>query len=144
MLNPCYVAPIWLIWKELPILEKLSFLVLCVVAGYSIFLAATVVRLQNIVSLQANIALLRKRVRNLQRTTVAAFYFLGFAIFAGFQFAYCNVAGDSSESLVWLVVRNLLLHFAYAANVFLILLVVHVVQWFIANQLNALGSQANS
>lgn len=143
MLNPCYVAPIWLIWKELPILEKLSFLVLCVVGGYSIFLAATVVRLQNAASVHANVVFLRKRVRNLQRTTTAAFYFLGFAIFAGFQFAYCNI-GESSETFVWLVVRNLLLHFAFGANVFLILSVVHVVQWFIANQLNALGSQANS
>jgi hypothetical protein len=143
MLNPCYLAPVWLIWKELPILEKLSFLVLCVVGAYWIFLAARVVRLQKIDSVQPTVLLLRKRVRNLQRTTVAAVYFLGFAIFAGFQFAYCTI-GKSSETLVWIVVKNLLLHFAFAANVFLILLVLHVVQWFIANQLDVLGSQQNS
>jgi len=130
MLNGCYPAPIWLIWKELPILEKLPFLVLCILGGYSFFLAAALVRL-------------RKRVRNLQKATVAAFYLLGFGIFAGLQFAYCIIE-NSTVPLGVIVLGNLQLHFAFAGNGFLVLLIVHVVQWFIANQVNALGSQTNS
>jgi hypothetical protein len=77
MLNGCYPAPIWLIWKELPILEKLPFLVLCILGGYSFFLAAALVRLRWAASAQANIVRLRKRVRNLQKATVSAFYLTG-------------------------------------------------------------------
>jgi hypothetical protein len=143
MLNPCYPAPIWLIWKELPILEKLPFLVLCILGGYSFFLAATVVRLRSAASVQANIVRLRKRVRNLQKATVAAFYLLGFGIFAGLQFAYCIVE-NSAVPLGFIVDRNLQLHFAFAGNGFLVLFIVHVVQWFIANQVNALRSQTSS
>jgi len=143
MLNGCYPAPIWLIWKELPILEKLPFLVLCILGGYSFFLAAALVRLRWAASAQANIVRLRKRVRNLQKATVAAFYLLGFGIFAGLQFAYCIIE-NSTVPLGVIVLGNLQLHFAFAGNGFLVLLIVHVVQWFIANQVNALGSQTNS
>jgi hypothetical protein len=143
MLNGCYPAPFWLIWKELPILEKLPFLILCILGGYSFFLAATVVRLRSAASVQANIVRLRKRVRNLQKATVAAFYLLGFGIFAGLQSAYC-INENSTRPLAVIVLGNLQLHFAFAGNGFLVLLIVHVVQWFIANQVNALGSQTNS
>lgn len=143
MLNPCYPAPIWLIWKELWLSEKLPFLVLCVLGCYSFFLAARVVRLQKTASGQVDIVHLRKRVRNLQKATVATFYLLGWGISAGLQFAYCIIE-HSSVPLGAIVLRNLQLHFAFAGNVFLVLLVVHVVQWFVANQVNALRSEANS
>jgi len=137
MLNPCYPAPIWLIWKELPLSEKLPFLFLCVVGGYSFFLAATVLRFQN----TATVGRFRKRIRNLQKATVAAFYLFGLGLFANLQFSYCIIGGDRSVPIGWLVVRNFQLHFAFADNVFLILLIVHVVQWFLANRVSALRSQ---
>ena len=143
MLDPCYPAPIWSIWKELPILEKLPFLVLCILGGYSFFLATTVVRPQSAASVQANIVRLRKRVRNLQKATVAAFYLFGFGIFAGLQFAYCIIE-NSTVPVGFIVVRNLQLHFAFGGNGFLVLLIIHAVQWFIANQVESLRSQTTS
>ena len=143
MLDSCSPVPIWLIWKQLPMLEKLPFLVLCILGGYSFFFAITVVRLQNAASVQANGVRLSTSVRNLQRAIVATLYLTGFGIFAGLQFAFC-IIGDGRVPIGFLVIRNLQLHFAFASNAFLILLIVHVVQWFVANRVNALRSQTNS
>ena len=137
MLNPCYPAPIWLIWKELSLSEKLPFLFLCVIAGYSFLLVATVLRFQN----TANIGHLRRRVRNLRKATVAAFYLFGLGLCASLQFSYCIIGGDPRVPIGWLVVRNVQLHFAFADNVFLILLIVHFIQWFLANRVSVLRSQ---
>lgn len=143
MLDPRHAALIWLIWPYLSWLEKLSFLALCVLAVYSLFLAVTVVRFRNTAPVQENLVRIRKRVRNLQQATVAAFYFFGFVLFAGFQFAYFTIE-NSSTPVGLLVVRNFQIHFAFADNVFLILLIFHFVQWFIANRVGVLGLQANS
>jgi hypothetical protein len=143
MPNPCYPAPIWLVWRELPILEKLPFLILCMISLYSFFLAATVVRLWHTAPRSDQFHGVHRRISNLQRATTATFYLLGFGIFAGLQFAYC-IIDNSRVPIGWIVVRNLQVHFAFAGNAFLMLLIVNVFQWFIASQVNALQRQANS
>jgi len=137
MLNPSYPAPIWLIWKELWISEKLPFLFLCGAAAYSLFLATTVLRVRS----SANVGRLRKRLKNLQNATVAAVCLSGLGFFAGLQSAYNTIGGDRSALVVWLVVKNFQLHFAFAYNVFLILLIVQIAQWLVANRIAAHGSQ---
>jgi hypothetical protein len=42
------------------------------------------------------------------------------------------------------VIRNFQVHFAFAANVFLILLIVHFIQWLLASRVGALGLRSNS
>ena len=84
-----------------------------------------------------------KRVKNLQQTTIAAFYLFGLVLFACFQSAYM-VAGDSSVPTGWIVVRNFHIHFAFAANAFSVLLVIHIIQWFVANRVSAVSLQSNS
>ncbi len=145
MLNPNY-APIWLIWPDLSLLEKLSFLALCILAVYWLFLAGTVVRFRNTAPVQEDLVRIRKRVENLQQATVAAFCFFGFVLFAGFQFAYATIE-NSHVPVGWLVVRNFQIHFAFAGNVFFVLrghLIVHFLQWFVANRVGALGLHSNS
>jgi hypothetical protein len=143
MLDPSHPAPIWLIWPYLSWLERLSFLALCILGAYSLFLAVTVVRFRNTAPVQDKLVRIRKRVRNLQQATVAAFYLFGFVLFAGFQFAYLTIE-LSSTPVGLLVVRNFQIHFAFAGNVFLILLIFHFVQWFVANRVGALGLPSNS
>jgi hypothetical protein len=82
--NPPYA--IWSIWLYLPLLQKLLFLALCVLAIYSLVSAAvTMARLrtintkvpqqkEDIVSIQRALAALRKRFTKLQQFTGAAFY----------------------------------------------------------------------
>jgi hypothetical protein len=136
-------APIWLIWPYLSWLERLSFLAMCILAVYSLLLAVKVVRFRKTARVQENLVRIRKRIRNLQQATVAAFYFFGFVLFAGFQFAYFTIE-HSSIPVGLLVVRNFQIHFAFAGNVFLILLIFHFVQWFIANRVGTLDLQSNS
>ena len=141
MLDASHPAPIWLIWPNLSWLERFSFLSLCILALYSLCFAVTIVRSQNTAPIQENLVRIRKRVRNLQQATVAAFYFFGFVLFAGFQFAYFTIE-HSSTPVGFIVIRNFQTHFAFAGNVFVILLIVHFVQWFIANRVGALGLQS--
>jgi len=138
MLDPSRPAPIWLIWPYLSWLEKLSFLALCILGVYSLFLAVTVVRFRKTAPVPENVVRIRKRV-----ATVAAFYLFGFVLFAGFQFAYCTI-DLTSTTVGLLAVRNFQIHFAFAGNVFLILLIFHFVQWFAANRVGALGLQLSS
>jgi len=75
LLDPSHPAPIWVIWPNLSLLERLSFLTLCILSVYSLFLAATVMRLLNTTSDQENRERISKRVSNLRQATIAAFYF---------------------------------------------------------------------
>ena len=145
MLDSSHPSPIWLIWPSLSLLEKLSFLALCILGIYWLFLAGTVVRLRNTAPVQENLARIRKSVRNLQQATVAAFCLFGFVLFAGFQFAYFTIE-NSSIPVGLLVVRNFQIHFAFAGDVFFVLLIFHFVQWFVANRVGALSvcSQSRS
>jgi len=71
LLDPSHPAPIWVIWPNLSLLERLSFLTLCILSVYSLFLAATVMRLLNTTSDQENRERISKRVRNLRQATIA-------------------------------------------------------------------------
>jgi len=71
LLDPSHPAPIWVIWPNLSSLERLSFLTLCILSVYSLFLAATVMRLLNTTSDQENRERISKRVRNLRQATIA-------------------------------------------------------------------------
>lgn len=138
MLDQSHLAPIWLIWPYLSVLEKSSFLALCIVGFYWLFLAATVVRFRTTASAQGELVRIHTRIRTVQQATAAVFYVFGFVLFAGFQFAYFTIE-DSSTPVAWLVVRNFQAHFAFADNVFLLLLIFHLVQWFVANRVGTLG-----
>lgn len=131
MLDASHPASIWLIWPYLSWLERLSFLVFCILGVCWLFLAVTVVRSRNTAPIQENVVRIRKRLRNLQQATLAAFYLFGLVLFAGLQFAYFTIE-HSSTPVGWLVVRNFQIHFAFAGNVFLVLLTFHFVQWFVA------------
>jgi hypothetical protein len=140
---------VWLIWRYLSFSEVLFFLALCALGVYSLFLAVAVVRFQNVAgdlnhmaSVHKGRLRLRKRVRNLQQATVAAFFLFGFVLSLCFQSAY-TVLGDSPTPTGWIVLRNFYVHFAFAANAFFVLLVVHIIQWFVANRVNALGLHPN-
>jgi hypothetical protein len=143
MIDSSHPAPIWLIWPYLSLLEKLSFLALCTVGVYWLFLAGKVVHFRSTVPVQENLARIRKRVRNLQQATAAAFCFFGFVLCGGLQFAYATI-DNSNVSVVWLVVRNFRVHFAFAGNVFFVLLIFQFLQWFVANRVAAFGLDSKS
>jgi uncharacterized membrane protein YesL len=147
--NPPYA--IWSIWLYLPALQKLLFLVLCVLGIYCLFSAAittarlrTIPRLlqrkEDIAPIQRALAALRKRSTNLQHLIGAAFYLFGLVLFVGLKWAY-NTIDNSSTPVGWIVLQNFVIYFALAANVFVVFLILHFVQWFVSSRVDACSLQ---
>jgi hypothetical protein len=142
MIDPSHPAPIWVIWPYLSWLERLSFLALCILGVYSLFSAATVLRLRSTAgdlnhtaSVPEKLVSIRKRLRNLKQATVAAFYFLGFALFAAFQSAY-SVIAHTKIPIGWIVLQDFQAHFAFAGNAFFLFLILHLIQWSVESRIN--------
>lgn len=140
---------IWLIWPSLSSSERLFFLALCVLGVYSLYLAFAVVRFRNgtgdlshTASVHKDLLRICKRFRNLQQATVAAFYLFGFVLFLSLQSSYM-LLGDSPNPASWIVLRHFPAHFVFAANAFAVFLVIHIVQWFVANWVSALSLPPN-
>jgi hypothetical protein len=52
---------------------------------------------------------------------------------------------DSSRiPLIELVLRNFLVDFEFAANIFLVFVILHSVQWFVSNRVNASALHLNA
>jgi hypothetical protein len=135
---------IWAIWRQFSLLQHLFLLMLSGVSLYSLF-SATIVMLRlrslahpvtNDTSLRQAVAALHERCTNVQQLIRATFYLFGLVLFLGLQWA-CVTLGHSSTPAAWLVLKNFEVDFAFAANVFLVLLVLHFVQWFASSRLHS-------
>jgi hypothetical protein len=114
------------IWPYLSWLERVSFLAVCILGIYWFFSAATVLRFRstsgklNPASVQENLASIRNRLKNLHRATVAAFYFLGFVLFAGLlSDRHCpgfDVAGLVAATRVSLPLTNTFMEFSVSPD----------------------------
>jgi hypothetical protein len=130
MIDPSHPAPIWVIWRYLTMLERLSFLTLTILFIYSLFSVATVLRLRSTAALEEKLVGMRKHLGNLKQARVAAFYFCAFVVFAGFQNAY-SVSGLSKNPIGWMVLEGVQGHFAFAGNAFFLLLMIQLIQWLL-------------
>jgi hypothetical protein len=148
MFDPTHPGPIWLVWPFLSFLERLFFLALMVLGIYVLFLAATtVLRIRKAASslrdglgteAEELFIALRRRSTRVDRLITTAFYFFGVVLFLGLQDAYFTI--DNSKTPVgWIILRNFGPHFAFASNVFFILLVLHFVGWSISYCVGRLG-----
>jgi hypothetical protein len=126
---------IWSIWPELGLLYKVLFEGLCAITIYfasSSFTAIMRFRValakQDIAYVKQVLIRLREKTERLRQVMTAAFYLFGFLLFLGLQGAYETV-DKSKETLSEIVTRNLMIHFAFAANVFFLFLFLHLIQW---------------
>lgn len=139
MLDPPYA--LWSIWRNISILYRCFLLLLGVISVYSVFVAVfnelrlrSMKRAEAIENVRLSIRVLRNRCETSQQIIRGAFYLFGFVLFLGLQ----NVGfwlGDGKEPGAYYLLRNCILHFAFAANVFFIFLVVHCVQWVTCRRL---------
>jgi hypothetical protein len=142
---------IWSIWGELPILPKLFFLALCLVSIYTIFSAVvTMIRLRLLSnqlqaedgpSLQRSLAALQGRSVNVRQLLGATLYFFWFVFFLTLPLATITMGSKISVGI--LILRNFLMYFSFAANVFFIFLVLHSVQWFVSGRVQASVKRLN-
>ncbi len=142
--NPPYA--LWSIWIYLPLLPKLVLLILCTVGIYSIFSATVILarlramtslgRKEDVPSIQRALAELNKKCTNMQQLIGGAFYFFGFVLFLSLQWAYFTIDKSSTPG-GWRVLENFAVYFAFAANVFFIFLILHLVQWFVSGRVHS-------
>ena len=141
MLDPLRPA-IWLVWPYLSILERLLFGGLIVLGIYVVFSAATAVlgvrqirasiHAGNSADAEGCFIGLRKRSARVDKLITAAFYLFGVVLFLGLQGAYFTI-DDGKTPVGWSILRGFEPHFAFASNVFFMLLILHILGWFISH-----------
>ena len=136
---------LWSLWPQLSILYRLFVLILTGVSIYSLFSATMIIRRlhalpnphqENSDSIQPKLVPLYTRCANLKQTLAATFYLFGLLFFVGLQNAPVTI-GDGRGIPIIEILGNFVLHFIFAANVFLIFLVLHLVQWLVSSRLNS-------
>jgi hypothetical protein len=143
--NPPYA--LWSIWRNLSILNRGFILILGVVFVYCVFSTIRILlRVRSVRRISSDsMALARQRVATISagRATVRqivtlTLYFFGLILFLGLQ-GIGRTLGDSNEVVLIPILGNFVLQCAFAANVFLVFLVLHLVQWSGDAALNSLS-----
>jgi hypothetical protein len=137
---------IWSVWPYLSILPKLFFLIFCLVGIYIIVSAVLILaRLRSVTrdikpeqgsSPRASVTRLQTRCTNMGHLITATFYFFGFMFFMALP-AATFVIELSRLPTTTFILRNFLVDFIFAANVFFVMLVLHLVQWFVSGRVRA-------
>jgi hypothetical protein len=141
---------IWSIWTELPFLHKLFSLILLAVGVYSLVSAAKIlwrvrsllgsVHSKHSIATQGEMAMLSARHAYTRNLVTATFYLFGIVFFWGLRFTLWTA--DSKTPVGVLILKNLVLYFAFATNALLVFFVIHLVQWFVSARLHAFRSMA--
>jgi hypothetical protein len=140
---------LWSIYHQLSVGHKLFVLILVVVSVYSIITAGSVLRRVRSLAASGNnetrssvqhcVAALDRRCLNLRQLLWAAFFLFGFLFFL--ELPQATFTPDGRESVGFMILGNFLLRFVYAANIFCVLLVLHVVQWFTWSRVRACATR---
>jgi len=153
LLDPSRPAPIWLVLPYLSFLERLFFLGLMVLGLYVILSAITTVlgvrkmgallHTGNSTDAEQRLIALRRRSVRVDKLITTAFYLFGVVLFLGLQDAYF-VIDNSKIPVGSIILRNIEPHFAFAGNVFFVLLFLHVLGWFISCSVGRLALQCGT
>ena len=143
MSDPSY--SLWSIWMYLPTLHRLYLLVLSRVGIYSLYsLKVVMVRLRTlnkrqvgVASLQHSTAALQGRCKNVQELLGACFYLFGLVFLIGLRFVPMNLSMSSKPPTVMLMLNECFIYFAFAANVFVMFMILHCMRWFVSGRLVA-------
>jgi len=137
-------------WWSLSLLNRLFVVILLVVAVYSVVSAA--IALKSIralrstgegkatTSVERKLAALSRRCFNLRQILGATFFLFGFLLFISLPNATITI-GDGRGIPAFEIVNNFVFQFLYAANVFLVFLVVHLIQWFTSTSVQACAAR---
>ena len=129
---------------KLSVLYKLYWLLLSLVSFYTLFSAASIVRRFPISnhrndSTESSRIPLEARITNLRQIIAAMSFAFGALFFWALPGAF-NTISDGRDWNLTEIIGAFRVHFAFAANVFLVLLLLHCVQWIVSRRV--LGSRA--
>lgn len=140
MVDPPYA--LWSIWRDLSLLERLYCLILSGVSVYCLCLAFLAALRNGTSPRKADEALrissgsLRARCLNLERILGGMFYLFGIVLFIGLENVGKTLDGGP-VSWGMQVLGNFILQCAFAANIFVVFLILHCVQWCTFKRLDA-------
>lgn len=127
-------------WPYLSPFARLFLILLFLLAVYTVYLASAVlVRLrllrtvQNDDSFRKHLAVLNHRVANLRQIIVAMSYLFGLTLFLLVQSAYWTPENNRGVGLM--VLENFKFDFRFGADIFLVFLALHAVQWFASTRI---------
>lgn len=151
MLNPPY--SLWSIWTQLSYLDRGFLLIFGVLCACSLFSATTTIlrlrSLQNlsnegIAAAEPSLTVERSRWATLKQATTATFYIFAVLLFIGFSGIGSHFLGGGLNSLVIDALGTFRLLCIFAANVFFIFFVLHLIQWFMSDLLKATSGRLNT
>ena len=137
-LDPPYA--LWSIWHQSSTLWHLLIYALCALCLYAGFcVVSTISRLRSVKHLgksdpaaQRTVVVLRNRCATLRYAIFAEFYLFGIVLFMSFQFVGQFIMGSNVEGKI---LAQFVLDSALATNVFAVLLILHLTQWFVSTML---------
>ncbi len=132
---------LWSIWRELSTLQHWLVYTLCVLCLYAGFcVVSTVSRLRSIKHLGMDdpaarraVVVLLNRCANLRHAILAEFYLFGIVLFMAFQFVAHSIMGND---VLGQIIGTFVVDSAFATNVFTVLLILHLAQWFVSTRVN--------
>jgi hypothetical protein len=129
---------IWSIWPQLPYFYKLYWLLLSLVSLYTLFSAVSIVRRFSISNRKddspaSSRIRLEAGITNLRQVVAAMFFTFGALLFSALPGAFQTFGLRRSLPLND-IMGAFSLHFAFAANVFFVLLLLHCGQWLVSRR----------
>jgi hypothetical protein len=129
---------IWSIWSQLSFLYRLFWLLLSLVSLYTYWSAASLLRRFRMPNHQNDSPesfriRLEARITNLRQIIAAMFLTFGALFFWTLPEAF-NTLGHSRSLPLGQIIGGLRLQFAFAASVFLVLLLLHCAQWLVSRR----------
>jgi hypothetical protein len=130
---------IWAIWPDLPIPFKLFFLVLSLVCIYSLVSVTLIaIRLRSLMRVPLieharYLSSLRARCAHLSQLLSAISYLFGLVFFMVLPTAHASITVGREPFWIALL-RDCLVELSFVANVFAVLFVLHLAQWFVSSR----------
>jgi hypothetical protein len=135
---------LWAIWPWLSTLNRMFVLILTAVSVYSVVFAIALAKRTHDLKkcnneegggpIRYRISVLQKHCANMRQSLTATFYLFGLVFFLGLQNAPTTV-GDGTGILSSEILNNFIFDFVFAANVFAVFFVLHLIQWLTSSRL---------
>jgi hypothetical protein len=151
-MNPPYA--LWSIWNGFGLLQRLFMELLLAIAAYCLFVSfRTALRLHTIekqnvngrvISIEGVLAPLYRSLANTRQVIGATFYVFGFVLFLNLQFVQNTLGARSAAGELKQILGGFMMCCAFGANVFFILLLLHIAQWLVSIMLNRCSKRLNN
>jgi len=151
-MNPPYA--LWSIWNEFGPLQRIFIELLFAISAYCLFVSfRTALRLRTIekrnvkecdIPIDVALTPLYRSLANTRQVIGVTFYIFGFVLFLNLQFVQNTLGARNAVGELKQILGSFMMCCAFGANVFFILLLLHIVQWLVFIMLNRCSKRLNN